>query len=143
MRCVTFRALVAQAFFWLAQSAAAASSTTTTTITSITTVLTTTVTVTAGGNLTVVPTAVTFTEQIIGSSTTIVGGPQATAWMAGNASWSGEAFQNQVLNSTNYFRAQHGASPLTWNTTLATYAQDYAQKCQWQHSVSHIQHAFT
>jgi Cysteine-rich secretory protein family len=38
------------------------------------------------------------------------------------------------LNSTNQFRNQHAASPLTWNTTLATSASTWATTCQWKHS---------
>ncbi|KAK4546095.1 hypothetical protein LTR36_002232 [Oleoguttula mirabilis] len=56
--------------------------------------------------------------------------PSAT----GAISYTGEALQSAVLNSTNYYRTQHQASGLTWDTTLATYAQDYAEKCLWQHS---------
>ncbi|EME79984.1 uncharacterized protein MYCFIDRAFT_18029, partial [Pseudocercospora fijiensis CIRAD86] len=44
------------------------------------------------------------------------------------------SFQNEVLNSTNWYRAQHEAAPLTWNSTLASYAQDYAKNCIWKHS---------
>ncbi|KAK5133672.1 hypothetical protein LTR08_007526 [Meristemomyces frigidus] len=48
--------------------------------------------------------------------------------------FTGKAFSTAVLNSTNYYRAQHQASALVWDTTLAQYAQAYAEKCIWEHS---------
>lgn len=39
-----------------------------------------------------------------------------------------------ALNSTNHFRAQHGAIALTWNKSLANAASSWASKCQWRHS---------
>ncbi|KAK4553037.1 hypothetical protein LTR86_009961 [Recurvomyces mirabilis] len=57
-------------------------------------------------------------------------GPAATGAM----SFTGDAFQAAVLNSTNYYRAQHQAGALSWNDTLAKFAQDTASKCIWQHS---------
>ncbi|KAG5733257.1 Protein PRY1 [Termitomyces sp. T112] len=38
------------------------------------------------------------------------------------------------LSSHNTVRAQHGAAPLTWNTTLASKAQTWANKCVFKHS---------
>ncbi|OAA78748.1 Allergen V5/Tpx-1-related protein [Akanthomyces lecanii RCEF 1005] len=48
-------------------------------------------------------------------------------------------FTSAVLNSTNTYRAQHNASSLTWNATLASFAASYleaAQKddCKFEHS---------
>ncbi|KAK5123968.1 hypothetical protein LTR85_002165 [Meristemomyces frigidus] len=57
-----------------------------------------------------------------------------SALATGEASFTGEALQSAALNSTNYYRAQHQAGGLTWDTTLASYAQAYAEKCLWQHS---------
>ncbi|KAI9455844.1 CAP domain-containing protein, partial [Russula earlei] len=34
----------------------------------------------------------------------------------------------------NTVRAQHGASPLTWSPSIASVAQAWADKCQFQHS---------
>jgi Cysteine-rich secretory protein family len=39
-----------------------------------------------------------------------------------------------ALNKTNAFRAQHNATALTWNTSLADAASAWASKCQWEHS---------
>ncbi|MCJ1309942.1 hypothetical protein MMC25_003603 [Agyrium rufum] len=43
-------------------------------------------------------------------------------------------FQSSILNSTNFYRTQHNATSLTWNTTLATYAQSYSSSCTFKHS---------
>lgn len=57
---------------------------------------------------------------------------------SGHGSYGGTEFKSAVLNSTNYFRAQHQAKPLTWNNTLAEYAQHHARQCIWEHSVRTI-----
>lgn len=43
-------------------------------------------------------------------------------------------FRTSILNSTNFYRYEHSAGFLYWNTTLAAYAQEYSSKCEWQHS---------
>lgn len=43
-------------------------------------------------------------------------------------------FRTSILNSTNFFRYEHGASDLTWNISLASYAASYAARCIWAHS---------
>ena len=45
-------------------------------------------------------------------------------------------FKAQMLNSTNAYRKMFGASPLTWNDDLATYAQNAANGCVFEHTVS-------
>ena len=42
--------------------------------------------------------------------------------------------QTSVLNSTNTYRRQHNATALSWNTTLAAYAQSQVSACQFAHS---------
>lgn len=42
--------------------------------------------------------------------------------------------KTSVLNSTNFYRYEHGANFVYWNTSLADYAQNWANKCQWKHS---------
>lgn len=44
-------------------------------------------------------------------------------------------FEDTVLNVTNRYRAQHDASALTWNNSLTAYAENWAKKCLWKHSV--------
>lgn len=45
-----------------------------------------------------------------------------------------EDFQGAILNSTNAFRQQHGASSLVWNDTLASYAASHASDCVFKHT---------
>jgi hypothetical protein len=45
------------------------------------------------------------------------------------------AFKSAVLNSTNTYRAQHNASALSWNTSLATFAANWGRACVFEHSV--------
>ena len=47
---------------------------------------------------------------------------------------TGPALIESTLNSTNHFRDQHNATPLTWNTSLADAASSWASRCQWRHS---------
>jgi len=108
----------------LSSDAVSAGDTTTTTLQS-TTYLTLTTTVTSGAS--VYPT----------TETTMATG---AAVPTGTVSYTGNALQAAVLNSTNYYRAQHQASALTWDDGLATYAQNYANECAWQHSVSESHH---
>ncbi|KAL2852997.1 hypothetical protein BJX68DRAFT_233721 [Aspergillus pseudodeflectus] len=48
---------------------------------------------------------------------------------------SSSLFKSSVLSTTNHYRAQHNASALTWNDTLADYAKHWAEGCIWEHSV--------
>jgi len=41
---------------------------------------------------------------------------------------------SQYLDAHNGFRAQHGASPLTWSDNLASKAQEWANQCHFEHS---------
>ncbi|CZS87969.1 uncharacterized protein RCO7_14005 [Rhynchosporium graminicola] len=43
-------------------------------------------------------------------------------------------FQKQVVDDHNFYRSQHGASPLKWNDQLALSSNDWVNKCQWGHS---------
>jgi len=43
-------------------------------------------------------------------------------------------FQKAILNSTNTYRAQHNASALSWNTSLADFAENWGKACVFQHS---------
>jgi len=101
----------------------------TTTLTSTSTAFTSTCTLNTGA------TACAST----GSETILITGdpsqPTDSASSTGTMSWSGDSFQSAVLNSTNYYRGQHQASALTWDDTLAKYAETHAQACIWQHSV--------
>jgi uncharacterized protein YkwD len=52
------------------------------------------------------------------------------------ASYTGSSLATAVLNSTNVYRTQHNVPPVTWDSTLADFAQTYAQTCNFEHSVS-------
>lgn len=106
--------------------------TTTTTYTSTTVFHTSTITLTGsnGASSTTTSTQTLVTQENVAASAT-----PSTATATGAAAFSGTAFPSAILNSTNYFRAQHQASPLIWDTSLAAYAQTYANKCLWGHSV--------
>jgi len=41
---------------------------------------------------------------------------------------------SKYLADHNTFRAQHGADPLTWSDSLSSYAQNWANKCVFEHS---------
>jgi uncharacterized protein YkwD len=43
-------------------------------------------------------------------------------------------FQNDILAAHNFYRQQHNASDLTWNTTSATFASKYVDGCSFKHS---------
>lgn len=48
------------------------------------------------------------------------------------------AFKKAVLNSTNTYRSQHNATSLAWNTTLAKFAENWGQSCEFGHSVCRV-----
>lgn len=48
---------------------------------------------------------------------------------------SDDEFQAAIIKATNFYRGQHGASDLTWNSTSASYAQNWANPCAFKHSV--------
>ncbi|KAH9866343.1 hypothetical protein IAQ61_008348 [Plenodomus lingam] len=43
-------------------------------------------------------------------------------------------FRQTVLTWTNAYRARHNTPYLTWDNTLATYAQNWTNQCIWAHS---------
>ncbi|EJD04155.1 PR-1-like protein [Fomitiporia mediterranea MF3/22] len=59
-----------------------------------------------------------------------------TPTSSGGGSGSGTSNQDiqAYLNAHNNIRSQHGASPLSWNDTLAVAAQKWANGCVFQHS---------
>ncbi|KAJ9108779.1 hypothetical protein QFC21_000099 [Naganishia friedmannii] len=44
------------------------------------------------------------------------------------------ADEQRMLSEHNTFRAKYGAKALTWDSTLATYAKNYASQCKFAHS---------
>ncbi|KXG54230.1 Allergen V5/Tpx-1-related protein [Penicillium griseofulvum] len=47
-----------------------------------------------------------------------------------------DTFKDDMLKVTNEYRANHDASPLKWNDTLADYSREWAEACIWKHSKS-------
>ena len=47
---------------------------------------------------------------------------------------SDNEFIDSILESSNTFRKQHNAYPLSWNNTLASYAASHASDCVFQHT---------
>jgi len=47
---------------------------------------------------------------------------------------SRDEFKSTALSVSNRFRAQHNASALVWNDTLADSALQWAKQCHWKHS---------
>jgi uncharacterized protein YkwD len=44
-------------------------------------------------------------------------------------------FQKAVLNTHNADRAKHGVPALAWDNKLAQFAQNWANNCEFKHSV--------
>lgn len=67
--------------------------------------------------------------------------PQQTQASASSLSSSSSSYTNKTqlqhdtLTQTNSYRQQHNASALKWNISLAIYAQNWADRCLWKHSV--------
>ncbi|KAL1895422.1 hypothetical protein Sste5346_005228 [Sporothrix stenoceras] len=50
---------------------------------------------------------------------------------------SDKLFQSAILNSTNFFRSEHNATAITWNKTIAAFADEYLANdtdCTFAHS---------
>lgn len=52
-------------------------------------------------------------------------------------------FKETVMTKTNICRKRHHADPLVWNNTLADFAQNWAEKCNWKHSVNYSPCSFS
>ncbi|KAL2045350.1 hypothetical protein ABVK25_012190 [Lepraria finkii] len=68
-------------------------------------------------------------------SATTSSSPAAAAPSSSNSQYTSDTtFESSILNSTNTYRHLYNATSLTWNTTLASYASTYADKCIFAHS---------
>ena len=83
----------------------------------------------------------TITSTITSTITATASGTSSTPTELSTSLTSDTEFRSSMLNSTNFYRAQHNATDLTWNETLATYATSYAEKCLWKHSVRWLPHS--
>jgi len=61
--------------------------------------------------------------------------PKETSSGSSSSSSTGtsSSFEEQVLNTHNQARAEHGANPLAWDNDLASSALAWAQRCKFQH----------
>lgn len=76
------------------------------------------------------------------AGTTISAAPTITAAPTSQPSlepqfYSEAIFTSAILNSTNFYRAEHNAQPLSWNASLESYAANYLENsgCDFAHSV--------
>ena len=113
-----------------------ADSTTTHTVTLETIVATTTTTITLRSS-TFESTAVVPVATVVSGSETATGVESMSSGSvgSGDGAYSGSGFRDAVLNSTNFYREHYQAEPLEWDSGLASYAQNYAKQCIWEHSV--------
>lgn len=84
-------------------------------------------------------------ETVVATSTTTItlGSSTVTSTIAAattmalqpGTGYTGADFQDAVLNSTNLYRSEYQVEPLEWDDDLASYAEDYAKDCIWEHSV--------
>lgn len=131
MKCLSFRALAAQTLLSFTHLATADLSHVIVTLTSTTTIRTSTTTVTQSGRTHTTWTTVT-PKTTSGRTPAASAAPMAGG---GHSSYAGSVFESAVLNSTNFFRKQYLAEPVTWDAELARYAQRHAHECIWEHSV--------
>ncbi|KUJ22616.1 PR-1-like protein [Mollisia scopiformis] len=47
---------------------------------------------------------------------------------------SNTTFETSILTAHNFYRIEHNASALTWNSSLSLYAASYASHCAFKHS---------
>ncbi|KAI9814776.1 MAG: hypothetical protein M1827_003042 [Pycnora praestabilis] len=47
---------------------------------------------------------------------------------------SASEFQSDILAAHNFYRSEHNATSLSWNTSLATYGTKWANGCNFKHS---------
>ncbi|TFY68361.1 hypothetical protein EVJ58_g1061 [Rhodofomes roseus] len=68
------------------------------------------------------------------SSTTEAAPTTSASSSSGSSSGTSQSDIDKYLDDHNTVRAQHGASPLTWDDTLAAAAQQWANGCVFKHS---------
>lgn len=73
-------------------------------------------------------------DEVMGGSLVAKGGLTARQVSDGTMT-NNEKFKRAMLYGHYYFRRQHGASALAWNTNNAAKSSAYAAKCKFAHSV--------
>lgn len=74
------------------------------------------------------------TEQTTIVSTVTVQPPSVTSIPDTTSYTNPGILEADILNSTNFYRYEDNATALTWNASLASYAQSWASNCLWKHS---------
>ncbi|KAG9238559.1 CAP domain-containing protein [Amylocarpus encephaloides] len=86
---------------------------------------------------------ITITRTVTGGSIPTVTSGTGTGTGSGNRAGVGDGsnsftdaqtFQNDILAAHNFYRKQHDAPDLVWNTTSATFATKYSSNCVFEHS---------
>ena len=67
------------------------------------------------------------TEPVVVSTITITASPSGTPASSAPSFLTSSLFTSALLNSTNVYRAQHNASFVSWNATLADFASSYLE----------------
>ncbi|KAK0553716.1 sterol-binding protein [Tilletia horrida] len=114
------------------------------TVVPVTTVLTTTQAVPVVSTVTaVVPStttvATTIISNIVTTATVVVPVSVTTTTAAATPTLAPTSDpttpdQQAVVDAHNSYRSKHGVQPLTWNATLAKFAQAQSDRCVWGHS---------
>ena len=56
-----------------------------------------------------------------------------------SSSYTNDAdFQSQILAATNFYRMEQDVAAVTWNASIAAYAQKWSDACVFKHSVCYI-----
>jgi hypothetical protein len=83
------------------------------------------------------PDAVAADDVVSTVVVTVTGTAPAPTSSQDERSYTSESrFKQDILQRTNFYRQRHNATALKWSDNLADYAQSYAAKCIWEHSVS-------
>ncbi|KAF3032531.1 hypothetical protein E8E12_002558 [Didymella heteroderae] len=72
---------------------------------------------------------------LVFSTSLALGAPQSSQDSSVSAEYTSDStFQQTILDVTNLYRQQHNASQLSWNESLAEYAKDWSEDCEFEHS---------
>ncbi|KAL9027082.1 MAG: hypothetical protein Q9196_004348 [Gyalolechia fulgens] len=80
--------------------------------------------------------AAALSPQPLANSGSNPGSSSAPISSADNLDTTSDVYKALVLEHHNIHRANHSADDLTWDDTLATYAEQSAKTCVWEHNMS-------
>ncbi|KAE8212319.1 hypothetical protein CF327_g4027 [Tilletia walkeri] len=75
-----------------------------------------------------------FSSTVSKTTTTLKPSTTRTTPTATSTAGAQKAAELAILNAHNKYRARHGAPALTWDSNLAAFAANWANKCIWAHS---------